>query len=424
MEEAAGHVLRNRPAGHGRLRRALPVRRRPRLRQRHGGAAEQRLQVQRRHRSSPDRQGCQPPDRRPGRGAEEGPARLRRRREQDLLQGPGRRPEGHHARCAQHAQRQGQAGWLDHHPAVREELLPHAGPHREPQAQGAGDLAQDRPADVQGPDPRRVHQHRLLRPRRRRHPGRRPGVLRHRRQGPERLPGRLPRLPPPGPQPVRLGDRHRHRQEAGQGALGLHPAQHGRDGLADRVREGGADVRQAAEAEAGRGHGGPDRLSRRGGQQGAGEAGRLRRGPRGRRLDLHPHRRQEAPAGAGEGGRRPAESKLDREGNKVDATVQAGATSVDPKTGKVVALYGGEDYIKHYISNATRQDYQPASTFVAARARLRPGERVGDPGRQPDRAQHRLRRHQQAARRRQRHPVRPCRTRTTAATARSPSRRP
>ncbi|MFF7009816.1 transglycosylase domain-containing protein [Streptomyces fimicarius] len=57
------------------------------------------------------------------------------------------------------------------------------------------------------------------------------------------------------------------------------------------------------------------------------------------------------------------ESKLDREGNKVDATVQAGATSVDPKTGKVVALYGGQDYVKHYISNATRQDYQPASTF-------------------------------------------------------------
>ncbi|MER6102218.1 transglycosylase domain-containing protein [Streptomyces sp. NPDC001832] len=60
---------------------------------------------------------------------------------------------------------------------------------------------------------------------------------------------------------------------------------------------------------------------------------------------------------------RQLESKLDRENNKVDATVQAGATSVDPKTGAVVALYGGEDYIKHYISNATRQDYQPASTF-------------------------------------------------------------
>ncbi|MYX16228.1 penicillin-binding protein [Streptomyces sp. SID8374] len=57
------------------------------------------------------------------------------------------------------------------------------------------------------------------------------------------------------------------------------------------------------------------------------------------------------------------ESQLDREGNKVDATVQAGATSVDPKTGKVVAMYGGEDYVKHYVNNATRQDYQPASTF-------------------------------------------------------------
>ncbi|MGW1190447.1 transglycosylase domain-containing protein [Streptomyces sp. NPDC002559] len=60
---------------------------------------------------------------------------------------------------------------------------------------------------------------------------------------------------------------------------------------------------------------------------------------------------------------RQLESKLDREGNKVDATVQAGATSVNPKTGAVVAMYGGVDYVKHYYSNATRQDYQPASTF-------------------------------------------------------------
>ncbi|MFJ6695788.1 transglycosylase domain-containing protein [Streptomyces sp. NPDC091272] len=57
------------------------------------------------------------------------------------------------------------------------------------------------------------------------------------------------------------------------------------------------------------------------------------------------------------------ESKLDRNGNKVDATVQAGATSVDPKTGAVVALYGGAEFINHQISNATRTDYQPASTF-------------------------------------------------------------
>ncbi|MGW3912606.1 transglycosylase domain-containing protein [Streptomyces sp. NPDC005070] len=56
-------------------------------------------------------------------------------------------------------------------------------------------------------------------------------------------------------------------------------------------------------------------------------------------------------------------SKLDPKKRKVDANVQAGATSVDPKTGKILAMYGGTDYFKHYINNATRHDYQAASTF-------------------------------------------------------------
>ncbi|WP_329232402.1 MULTISPECIES: transglycosylase domain-containing protein [unclassified Streptomyces] len=60
---------------------------------------------------------------------------------------------------------------------------------------------------------------------------------------------------------------------------------------------------------------------------------------------------------------RQLENQLDRDTNKVDATVQAGATSVDPKTGRVVALYGGVGATEHWYNNATRQDYQPASTF-------------------------------------------------------------
>ncbi|GHB69316.1 penicillin-binding protein [Streptomyces viridiviolaceus] len=56
-------------------------------------------------------------------------------------------------------------------------------------------------------------------------------------------------------------------------------------------------------------------------------------------------------------------SKLDPGERDVDADVQAGAVSVDPKTGAVVAMYGGVDYVKHYVNNATRDDYQPASTF-------------------------------------------------------------
>ena len=56
-------------------------------------------------------------------------------------------------------------------------------------------------------------------------------------------------------------------------------------------------------------------------------------------------------------------SKLNPKKRKVDGDVQAGAVSVDPKTGGVVALYGGKDYFSHYFSNATRRDYQVASTF-------------------------------------------------------------
>ncbi|MFY1677018.1 transglycosylase domain-containing protein [Streptomyces sp. WMMC905] len=48
---------------------------------------------------------------------------------------------------------------------------------------------------------------------------------------------------------------------------------------------------------------------------------------------------------------------------EVDADVQAGAVSVDPETGAVVAMYGGADYLEHFVNNATRDDYQPASTF-------------------------------------------------------------
>ncbi|WKX72318.1 transglycosylase domain-containing protein [Streptomyces sp. XD-27] len=54
---------------------------------------------------------------------------------------------------------------------------------------------------------------------------------------------------------------------------------------------------------------------------------------------------------------------LDPKARKVDKHAQAGAASVDPKTGAVVAMYGGAGWPEHYRNNATRADYQPASTF-------------------------------------------------------------
>ncbi|MGK5529405.1 transglycosylase domain-containing protein, partial [Streptomyces sp. URMC 129] len=52
-----------------------------------------------------------------------------------------------------------------------------------------------------------------------------------------------------------------------------------------------------------------------------------------------------------------------REDREPDAWVRAGATSVETDTGRVVAMYGGRDYTLQYVNNATRRDYQAASTF-------------------------------------------------------------
>ncbi|MFF2331379.1 MULTISPECIES: transglycosylase domain-containing protein [unclassified Streptomyces] len=46
-----------------------------------------------------------------------------------------------------------------------------------------------------------------------------------------------------------------------------------------------------------------------------------------------------------------------------DRNVRVGGASIDSDTGRVVAMYGGVDYTKQYVNNATRRDYQVGSTF-------------------------------------------------------------
>ncbi|MFC9326353.1 transglycosylase domain-containing protein [Kitasatospora sp. NPDC057015] len=68
-----------------------------------------------------------------------------------------------------------------------------------------------------------------------------------------------------------------------------------------------------------------------------------------------------------------------------DAAAQAGAASVDPKTGAVLALYGGSDYTEHFVDNSARRDYQAGSTFKAialaaaleSDARTQSGQTIG-----------------------------------------------
>ncbi|MER7787407.1 transglycosylase domain-containing protein [Streptomyces sp. NPDC097640] len=55
--------------------------------------------------------------------------------------------------------------------------------------------------------------------------------------------------------------------------------------------------------------------------------------------------------------------KLKPKTRTVDKHTQVGAVSVNPKNGAIVAMYGGAGATKHWTNNATRADYQPASTF-------------------------------------------------------------
>ncbi|MFJ4751339.1 transglycosylase domain-containing protein [Streptomyces albogriseolus] len=55
--------------------------------------------------------------------------------------------------------------------------------------------------------------------------------------------------------------------------------------------------------------------------------------------------------------------RLDKKNRKVDTYVRAGGASIEPKTGKVVAMYNGIDYVKQYTPNATRRDFQVGSSF-------------------------------------------------------------
>lgn len=124
-------------------------------------------------------------------------------------------------------------------------------------------------------------------------------------------------------------------------------------------------------------------------------------------LDRHPQRRQEEAEAAREVGRPPAGEQARPQGQQ-DRRDRPGRCHLrGPEDGqgsralRRCRRHRALDVQRHPAGLPARVHLQ------AAGARLRAGERVEDPGRRRDRSRHGLRRHQQAPRRGQRHPVQP-----------------
>ncbi|MYW02551.1 transglycosylase domain-containing protein, partial [Streptomyces sp. SID3343] len=71
---------------------------------------------------------------------------------------------------------------------------------------------------------------------------------------------------------------------------------------------------------------------------------------------------------------------LDPDNRAVDVGVRVAAASVEPATGRIVAIYGGPNYVKQFVNDATRRDVQVGSTFkpFVLAAGLRDGVQGGN----------------------------------------------
>ncbi len=74
-------------------------------------------------------------------------------------------------------------------------------------------------------------------------------------------------------------------------------------------------------------------------------------------------------------------SQLDKKNRKVDNYVRAGGVSIDPKTGKVLAMYGGIDYTKQYVQQRHPPRLPGRLHLQALRVHLGRPERLDHPGR-------------------------------------------
>ncbi|CAA9341409.1 MAG: Multimodular transpeptidase-transglycosylase, partial [uncultured Frankineae bacterium] len=319
----------------------------------------------------------------PGRRARARAARGPGRRGPALLHRAGHQPARHRPGAAhQRARRRGRAaGRIHHHAAVRQERLPHRGPHLQPQGPGGLHRAEDVPHAGEGPDPRGLPQHDLLGSPGLRDRRRRADLLRHRgRLHADRLAGGGPgrHHPQSGQLRPRRGPR------AGAGALGVRARRDGRAGLALGAGAGRAGLPRGAGARAGAAQQRPVGTQGPRHPPGAGRAGpaRLRRRPAGRRRSRGRDDDPPGGAGGGRGGRAGGDRHGARRGRPAGGA-RVGAAGHGRGVGLLRRRHG------HRLRLRQEQRQRPAARFHLQAVRPRDRALAGDEPGHAARRQHR-----------------------------------
>ena len=268
----------------------------------------------------------------------------------ELLHRPGHLLHRHHPGDLEQRDRRLDPGRLHDHPAVREERDPaELRPDVQPQVPGAVPGDQAGQQLLEGPDPRELPQHHLLRPRRLRHRGGGQHLLRGPGRAADRPAGRGARRPHPEPLALRPGGQPRGRP----GPLGPGARRDGRGGLDDR--------RRSARRRCTR------RCSRRPARRWA-----CRPGPRAssstasstRCENKHGYDEQQIRAGGlritttvDKGCRTPRWPRSTRSWRASTEVLREALVAVDPQTGAVRAYYGGA--IGHRTSTTPGRSASP-----------------------------------------------------------------
>ena len=245
---------------------------------------------------------------------------------------------------------EGRAGRIDDHPAVRQELVRTSAADDQPEAEGGRARLAARTALAEAADPHRLPEHDLLRERRLRHPAGRPDVLQHDRGEADTPAGGFAGRDPRGSLPLRPGRNPKTARARRLEVLkAMFASKRSSAPISDVPRVHRCPARRTCTS----GDSGARALLRQLREAAVDRevrnAARLRRRPQ-RPVDDRPATAETC-------------ATSDREVLKEPNGPSAALVAIRPRTGEVVAMYGGDNFRQSQFNLAVQGERQPGSSF-------------------------------------------------------------